>query len=101
VLYFRHAATDSGGVDSIESLGNCAAQRNLSEQGRTDSRAIGRGFGQSEIPVGRVLASPFCRTLDTARLAFGRAEPTPDLIGLLNSQGAEEERRVAALERGC
>jgi len=100
VIYLRHAATDRGGVDPIDSLGDCAAQRNLSAQGRADAAAIGAAVRTLGIPVGRVLASPFCRTLDTARLAFGAAEPTDDLLGLLNARDdAERERRATALRR--
>ena len=29
-----------------------------------------------DIPIGKVVASPRCRTLETAMLAFGRAEPS-------------------------
>ncbi len=37
--------------------------------------AIGATFQRLNIPVSRVLASPFCRTIETAVLAFGVAEP--------------------------
>jgi hypothetical protein len=33
------------------------------------------------IPIGEVLASPYCRTLETARLAFGKATATNDVRG--------------------
>lgn len=76
-----------------------ASPSSTTASGMADLCMIPREFEELEIPAGRILASPFCRTLDTARLAFGQAEPTPDLIGLLNSQGAEEELRMAALKR--
>jgi hypothetical protein len=34
-----------------------------------------------KIPIGEVLASPFCRTMETARLAFGKARATNDVRG--------------------
>jgi hypothetical protein len=34
-----------------------------------------------KIPIGEVLASPFCRTMETARLAFGKATATNDVRG--------------------
>ncbi len=34
-----------------------------------------------KIPVGRVLASPRCRTMETAMLAFGCAEKAPEARG--------------------
>jgi hypothetical protein len=52
------------------------------------------------IPVGKVLSSPFCRALDTARLAFGQAEIEPLLENLETSpDDAERERRIAGLRR--
>jgi hypothetical protein len=33
------------------------------------------------IPIGEVLASPYCRTMETARLAFGKAQATNDVRG--------------------
>jgi broad specificity phosphatase PhoE len=63
-------------------LDDCATQRNLSEEGRRDARRIGDTFRSRGIPVGRVLSSPWCRCLETARLAFGAAEPWPPLSNL-------------------
>ena len=42
VLYFRHAATDFGqNDDRMTGYEDCAQQRNLTERGRDDARAIG------------------------------------------------------------
>lgn len=79
VLVFRHAATDTG-MDTTSDLSDCSRQRNLSSEGRRQSHTIGRAFRRLEIPVGRVLASPFCRTRDTARLAFGRVRASRALL---------------------
>jgi Histidine phosphatase superfamily (branch 1) len=73
VLAFRHAATDFSMTDSTRDLRDCSGQRNLTAEGRRQARSIGREFRRLAIPVGRVLASPFCRTRETASLAFGRA----------------------------
>lgn len=75
VLYFRHADTDwkqndTGGMR----LEDCAAQRNLSDRGRENARAVGAAIRALAIPIGSVLASPLCRTVETAMLAFGVAE---------------------------
>lgn len=79
ILVLRHAATDTG-ADMTDDLSDCSRQRNLSVAGREQARAIGRAVLRSSIPVGEVLASPFCRTLDTARLAFGRADASRRLL---------------------
>ncbi len=70
---FRHTATDWGEDDEHPvDLSDCDTQRNLSATGRRQARAIGEAIERLDIPIGRVLSSPFCRAVDTARLAFGR-----------------------------
>jgi virginiamycin B lyase len=100
VLTFRHAATDFSMTDTTRDLRDCSRQRNLNEDGRRQARAIGNAFRRLGIPVGQVLASPFCRTRDTARLAFGRARPSRALLSAryLESPGARA-RQPARLQR--
>jgi phosphohistidine phosphatase SixA len=82
VLYFRHASTDFGQSDEqMTGYEDCARQRNLTDQGRDEARAIGAAIKRLGIPVGDVLASPFCRTMETARLIFGRASATAAVRG--------------------
>jgi broad specificity phosphatase PhoE len=92
LVTFRHAATDSG-VDTTDDLSDCARQRNLNAEGRRQSREIGRAFERLDIPVGSVMASPFCRTRDTARLAFGRVQPTGALLSVEFFESVSEGRR--------
>ena len=58
----------------MKSYEDCASQRNLTDKGRGEARAIGEHVKRLGIPIGTVLASPFCRTMETARLAFGKAQ---------------------------
>jgi phosphohistidine phosphatase SixA len=75
VIFLRHTATDFGDNDSrMKSYRDCGGQRNLVEKGREDARRIGIAIRALAIPVGRVVASPYCRTIETAELAFGRSE---------------------------
>jgi broad specificity phosphatase PhoE len=60
---------------------DCAQQRNLTQAGRAEARAIGEAIAALRIPVGEVLASPFCRTMETARLMFGRASASNAVRG--------------------
>jgi hypothetical protein len=77
VIYIRHTSTDFGQNDEgMTSYEDCAKQRNLTEQGRAEARAIGAAIAKLQIPIGDVLASPFCRTRETARLIFGREMPS-------------------------
>lgn len=72
VIYFRHASTDQSHQDVNVDLANCDTQRNLSDQGRADMSKVGQGFQMLNIPVGKVIAGEYCRTRETAMLAFGR-----------------------------
>jgi phosphohistidine phosphatase SixA len=96
VVALRHAATDPTATDMTGDLRDCSRQRNLNAAGRRQARAIGRAFRRLGIPVGRVLASPFCRTRDTARLAFGRVRPSRALLSadFFGGAGAEERQRA-------
>jgi phosphohistidine phosphatase SixA len=82
VIYFRHAATDFGENDiNMTDYADCNNQRNLTDDGRKDARAIGAAIKRLGLPIGDVLASPFCRTMETATLIFGRAIATPAVLG--------------------
>ena len=82
VLYFRHAATDfSQNDEKMKRYEDCADQRNLIDKGRADARAAAAAIRQLGIPIERVLASPFCRTVETAQLLFGRVEKMTEVRG--------------------
>jgi virginiamycin B lyase len=100
VLALRHAATDFSMTDSTRDPTDCSRQRNLTAEGRRQARSIGREFRRLGIPVGRVLASPFCRTRETATLAFGRAVPSRVLLSAEFFEGEPAgERQPARLRR--
>jgi broad specificity phosphatase PhoE len=73
-LYLRHAITDRRQADTGR-RGHRAGQRNLSEAGREQARALGEAFRRLGIPVAEVWTSEVFRALDTAELAFGWARP--------------------------
>lgn len=78
ILYFRHADTDHSQNDErMTSAEDCTTQRNLSERGREHARALGEAIRALGIPIGTVLATPLCRTVETAMLAFGAAQKAP------------------------
>jgi broad specificity phosphatase PhoE len=82
ILYFRHTSTDFGQNDErMTGYEDCATQRNLTDAGRDEARAIGAAIRELGFPIGEVLASPFCRTMETGRLIFGRATATPAVRG--------------------
>jgi hypothetical protein len=82
VIYFRHTSTDFSRDDSrSKSDDDCDNQRPLTDKGREEARQIGAAFRDLKIPVEKVLASPRCRTMETAMLAFGRAERASEARG--------------------
>lgn len=98
VVYFRHAATDQSQDDAgLADLDDCSKQRNLDESGRAQSREIGRAFRALGLPVGDVLTSEYCRTRETAELAFGRYDDEPALTGFPGEDDpGYRERRAGA-----
>lgn len=82
VIYFRHTSTDFSQNDlQSKSFDDCAHQRNLTDGGRAQARAIGEAIRNLKLPIDKVVASPLCRTMETARLAFERAEAVPEMRG--------------------
>ena len=78
ILYFRHTDTDHSQNDErMTSVEDCTTQRNLTDRGRDHARALGEVIRTLGIPIGAVLASPLCRTVETAMLAFGAAQKVP------------------------
>src|SRR6185369_4548064 len=82
VIYFRHTSTDFTQNDTrSRSFDDCANQRNLTDKGRDEARAIGAAVRKLNLPIEKAIASPLCRTMETARLAFGDAQPVPAVRG--------------------
>jgi phosphohistidine phosphatase SixA len=82
VLYMRHTSTDFSQNDAnMKGYEDCANQRNLTDKGRSEARAIGQHVKRLGIPIGAVLASPYCRTMETAKLAFGKAQAMQEVRG--------------------
>ncbi|MEL7657445.1 MAG: histidine phosphatase family protein [Bacillota bacterium] len=73
ILYSRHGeATVEEDQPNLD-LQNCSTQRNLSELGRRQAIYYGQMIHNLNIPINYpVLASPLCRSVETAQLAFGQ-----------------------------
>jgi broad specificity phosphatase PhoE len=95
VVLIRHAITESGiGDPPGFVIGDCSTQRNLSAQGRSDAKRIGEAFRSRNIPISDVFSSRWCRCLDTANLAFGKAAPAPMLDSMFNDREKPAEEKV-------
>jgi phosphohistidine phosphatase SixA len=73
VILLRHTHVDiQEGIGRL-TPGNCATEVNLSPSGIEQAKRIGEVFRAHGITVGEVLSSPYCRCMDTGKLAFGSA----------------------------
>jgi phosphohistidine phosphatase SixA len=106
-VFVRHSRTTPGlGDPPGWRMEDCATQRNLDAQGRAHARRVGAWFRRHGIRPTVVRSSPWCRTRDTARLAFGRTQDWSALANLYENR-APEKRNVeqvrtylAGLRRG-
>lgn len=69
VALMRHADAPGGFGDPPGfRVDDCTTQRNLSARGRTDAEKIGARLKSEGIAFEKILSSPWCRCIDTARL---------------------------------
>src|SRR5262245_66013013 len=62
VALIRHASAPGPVGDPADyKLDDCGTQRNLSEQGRAEARALGERFRTQRVKVGKVVSSQGCR----------------------------------------
>ena len=83
VVVIRHGRTDETAAtkdDAPLDLSTCAGQLMLNDVGKRQAQAIGEAFKKAEVPVGQVIASTYCRAMETGRLAFGKAQPSDALL---------------------
>ena len=98
VVLMRHAQTEPGiGDPPGFQLAVCSSQRNLSDSGRAQARRVGEAFAAQGIVPGEVRSSAWCRCLDTARLAFGRAQVWAPINSFFNGQGDRNAGKAAVL----
>lgn len=79
VALMRHADAPGGVGDPAGfRVEDCATQRNLSPKGRADAEKIGLRLKQEGIAFEKIVSSPWCRCIDTARLLnLGTVETEP------------------------
>lgn len=69
VALMRHADAPGGFGDPPGfRVDDCATQRNLSEKGRAVAEKIGSRLKREGIAFEKILSSPWCRCIDTAKL---------------------------------
>jgi phosphohistidine phosphatase SixA len=99
VVILRHSYAPGTFDPPTARLDDCSTQRNLDENGRAQAHRVGEEFRRRGITVGTILSSPRCRCLDTARLAFGSAEPWMVLQGSLRDEALRQQQLVVMRQR--
>ena len=70
IILIRHSIAPGSGDPPGFKIKDCKTQRNLSEEGITQSKKIGKLFKKNKIKIDQVLSSQWCRCKDTAKYAF-------------------------------
>ncbi len=103
IVLFRHALAPGGGDPPGFKAGDCSTQRNLNDEGIVQAKRIGQTLRDRGIKVRAVWHSEWCRTRDTARLAFPdlRApalKPEPAFNSFFSDRSTEPVQTAAARE---
>jgi len=99
VLLMRHADAPGYGDPAGYKLEQCSTQRNLGDKGRKQAVAIGQWLASQGITSAKVMSSPWCRCLDTARLLnLGGLTVTP-VLGSFFDDMSLEKQQTQALEK--
>lgn len=96
---FRHAQAPGTFDPPGMTLADCSTQRNLDDEGRAQAKRLGEWFRRHGLQPAAVRSSPWCRCLDTARGAFGRAEPWAALGSPSGRAATERQVMLAELRR--
>lgn len=94
VVLIRSAMAPGTGEPQNFEIDKCGTQRNLSERGRLQARKMGALIAARAAPVEQVLTSRYCRTRETARLAFGDGED----FAPLDPPSEDDTARAAQIE---
>jgi 8-oxo-(d)GTP phosphatase len=97
VLLLRHVLAPGTGDPPGFVLGDCSTQRNLSDAGREQGRALGERLRQAGIVQARIYSSRWCRCLETAELLdLGPVQPLPALDSFFQDRSQGAARTQAA-----
>ena len=97
VLLIRHADAPGTFDPPGFQLGVCSTQRNLSEEGRTQSKRLGELIRAQNVAIAQVFSSEWCRCIDTATLAFGAAN-VKTWSAISSPRGGDEKQARSNVE---
>ncbi|MFO1313783.1 MAG: histidine phosphatase family protein [Burkholderiales bacterium] len=100
IVLIRHGLTTPGVGDPLGfKVGDCATQRNLVEEGRREASRLGEALRARKVPVAGVRSSPWCRCIETARIAFGAEPVVDDMLANLFDDASRRDQQVAAFRK--
>ncbi len=109
VIVMRHASSPSEVPGkATANPDNVKPERQLDQEGRASSTAMGKALRGLKIPIGAVFSSPTYRALETIRYAqLGKPQPIPELgdngksmSGGTEAQAAWLRKKVTELPKG-
>lgn len=99
VVLMRHAIAPGIGDPPDFNLEDCSTQRNLSEAGRMQAKAIGDVIRANGVIEAMILSSEWCRCMETARLLnLGTPEPAAMLNSFFQDRQSEQAQTLALSE---
>lgn len=91
IIFIRHAYAPGGGDPDNFDVKDCSTQRNLNNEGISQSKLIGEFFVKNKIQIDQVLSSEWCRCKDTAKYAFKNFKTFNALNSFFSSKFAQNE----------
>lgn len=103
IVFFRHALAPGVGDPPGFKMGECSTQRNLNDEGKEQAKRIGQTLRARGVRVQAVWHSEWCRTRDTAQLAFPELQgsafkPEPAFNSFFSDRSTEPAQTAAARE---
>lgn len=99
VLLMRHADAPGYGDPAGYKLDQCSTQRNLGDKGRKQAKVIGQWLANQGITSAKIMSSPWCRCLDTARLLNKGGLTITPVLGSFFDDMSLEKQQTQALEK--
>ena len=93
LIFIRHAYAPGNGDPQNFNLNDCLTQRNLSDSGRKQAKIIGNIFSKTNVSLGGIFSSEWCRCKETARIAFSKFETKKFLNSFYSVQFANNRKK--------
>jgi phosphohistidine phosphatase SixA len=99
LLMMRHADAPGYSDPTGFDLNNCASQRNLGANGKKQAAEFGAWLNTQGIPQAKVLSSPWCRCMETAKLLNVGDVESENSLGSFFENRADGKEQTLLLEK--